>query len=296
MKQIKKEDLKVGETYFGKTLYDRIIKITNISENSLSAEGLNLNLKMIFNYYNNYFKNLSILRLATPEEKHWLETCISAGKFIDYKNIMIKEPKSKFLSGNTVQNKEGAIFTLRDVITPTIDNSLNKGKPFEIIGFRWNTNKTEICAITEVHTPYGIGIDKIELYSKNVVLSENNKTNLQNEFISFKLTTEIKDSLSINNNKETLLDKAKRLYPIGTKFMCVNKNDINNLEKYSIVEKYDDFHKNLGIFTAGKFNSGSWICFYNKWAEIIEYPHGFKVGDIINSNKKYPKFVGKKDY
>lgn len=68
-----------------------------------------------------------------------------------------------------VESSEGAIYQLDDKITVFTKNSPNKSKVFTIKGFRWNNAKTNICAITELHGKYGIGLDKIELYSEPVV-------------------------------------------------------------------------------------------------------------------------------
>jgi hypothetical protein len=65
---------------------------------------------------------------------------------------------------STVQSSEGAVFELGDKITVFTRTSPNKGKMFTIQGFRWNNNKTSICALTESHGKNGIGLDKIELY------------------------------------------------------------------------------------------------------------------------------------
>jgi hypothetical protein len=64
----------------------------------------------------------------------------------------------------SVINEEGNIFMIGDMITPTIVGSSNKGKSFKITGFRLNNDNTMVCAITDTHKPYGIGIDKIEHY------------------------------------------------------------------------------------------------------------------------------------
>lgn len=78
---------------------------------------------------------------------------------------IIEETKYNFLSKTKVISSDGEIFTVGDIITPTIKNSVNKGKPFKIKYFRWNNSKTFICAVTSTHSN-GIGIDKIQLYIK----------------------------------------------------------------------------------------------------------------------------------
>ena len=86
MKKLQKSDLKEGEIYWfiGSTIkFLNKISTTNINRYS--------------NYlYNNTYCNMegtnlqnavSILE-TTPEEKHWLETCIKADKFVSYKEAM----------------------------------------------------------------------------------------------------------------------------------------------------------------------------------------------------------------
>lgn len=90
--------------------------------------------------------------------------------------VIFEEPKDKVLLSSSepylnapfniikVQCSEGGIYKIGDKITVFDKTSPNKGKPFTIKSFRWNNAKTKICAITELHTPNGIDLDKIELY------------------------------------------------------------------------------------------------------------------------------------
>ena len=88
--------------------------------------------------------------------------------------VVLEEPKDKVLQridllgkGITivqVQCSEGGIYKIGDKITVFDKYSPNKGKPFTIKSFRWTNDKSKICAVTELHTPNGIGLDKIELY------------------------------------------------------------------------------------------------------------------------------------
>ena len=256
---------------------------------------------------------------------------------------------------NSVINEEGNIFMIGDMITPTIENSPNKGKGFKITGFRLNIDKSMICAITDTHTPYGIGIDKIEHFIEkdefvlpekwclkitnenvNFCKSLKNKElgfgekypytingyyspirtssdflgtfNLEDrveitfeQFKKYVLKEEVKpviiaqghadqlklketgiDSMVIPN--ETLLEKAERLYPIGTKFKCANGNDILRGEEFSIVKNYD----NKPMFQGDYLHSeNSWIVFNGKWAEIIGYEP--QIGDRFQIKTHYYK-------
>lgn len=421
-----------------------------------------------------HYLHEGIFTKATPEEKHWLNTCISADKFISYEEAMksfipeyveciklfhynwslskgkiYKFPKpiddegverkyitnwkrwndyfkpstkeaydAQFkdkLSSETLNkivefnknlkvvkpfeilkqrkatqfieqviNEEGNIFMIGDIITPTITDSPNKGKGFKITGFRLNNDKSMICAITDTHTPNGIGIDKIEhfiekdefvlpekwcikntdniigdyfnkmtntrdnLYNKSwhknnylhshsfrdTSLIDFSQRNIDKSFSNIRIResfTEITfdqfkkyvlkeektfenfgkkvdeiiiaqshsdqlklkqsgiDSIVIPN--ETLLEKAKRLYPVGTKFIPTMRSSSNNYEISS-----GDLHlTESGNYIVDRSNSRFSVYFKNrdKWATIIEDEP--KVGDrFVISTKATSYYEGLK--
>ena len=246
MKQLEKKDLIKDQIY--KHINGPIF-MWNINDSKYYL-GSN-NLPNEINYFGTvgFFDGNGITE-ATPEEKHWLEVCIAANRFISYEEAMktfipeyvectlqqvgsdynlgkiykvnttsqnvnkieshnnqgmafyqmnkhrfkpsakeaydaqfvVKEPKDKVLLNRAnsnhnsqiltiskVESSEGAIYQLGDKIKVFTKDSPNKGKVFTIKGFRWNNAKTAICAITELHSKNGIGLDKIELYSEPVV-------------------------------------------------------------------------------------------------------------------------------
>ena len=69
--------------------------------------------------------------------------------------------KSYFIDEKTVVSKDNVLFRISDIVTIKDNKSPNYGKLLTILGFRWNKSETEICAITNIHTTCGIGIDKI---------------------------------------------------------------------------------------------------------------------------------------
>lgn len=69
--------------------------------------------------------------------------------------------KSYFIDEKTVVSKDNVLFKISDIVTIKDNKSPNYGKLLTILGFRWNKSETEICAITNIHTTSGIGIDKI---------------------------------------------------------------------------------------------------------------------------------------
>lgn len=69
--------------------------------------------------------------------------------------------KSYFIDKKTVVSKDNVLFKISDIVTIKDNKSPNYGKLLTILGFRWNKSETEICAITNIHTTSGIGVDKI---------------------------------------------------------------------------------------------------------------------------------------
>jgi hypothetical protein len=194
---------------------------------------------------------------------------------------------------NSVINEEGNIFMLGDMITPCSSNSHNKGKSFKIIRFRLNNDKTMICAITDTHNPYGIGIDKIEHFIEKE-LSPIQLANIQHPKLAIlyekvviaqshadqlKLKQAGIDSIVIPN--ETLLEKAKRLYPVGTKFKCIYQRNNSINEIYQVIEIASQKSLLSDIKVKTNNPKGFWKNIYdsslNQWAEIIEDKP--KVGD-----------------
>ena len=138
-----------------------------------------------------------------------------------------------------VENNEGNQFFIGD----TVIGSKTKIKS-KIISFKYNVDKTAILAITDKTSNIGIGINHLEHYIEPKVEVE-----------------------------ETLLEKAKRLYPVGTKFINPNGN-----KECVIKEKGDYFKGNnnniyhslkSGIY---KYEEGLSGCIYmnNTWSKIIE--------------------------
>jgi hypothetical protein len=162
------------------------------------------------------------------------------------------ETKSKFIDNNTVETSEGSIFKVGDKVT--IYNSDNK-TIFKILSFRWKNDQSEICAVVP-NLPNGIGVDKLEIYLKP------------------------KKVVVTSNDNESLLDKAKRLYPIGTKIKSVLSD--SSFYGKIINHNFFEYTTSIGIET-----DIYWVTVYcdNKWAEVIEYPHGFKVGDKIKLSR-----------
>lgn len=76
--------------------------------------------------------------------------------------------------------------------------------------------------------------------------------------------------------KETNLEKAKRLYPIGTNYKSPYSDDIGTLVGihesigsgiYGRAKREDNTYKNL------------YICYNGNWAEIISYPEPQVIND-----------------
>ena len=229
MEYIKKEELKDGDVFVvkepTKNKTELEIWLENTKSLNLSLEDLEnyIGSGQTCNYYSIYMK---------------LEGHYSKGRakiLFDKWNEKVIEPLPQFKVIETietitkVENNEGNQFFVGDiVISPN-------GTIQTIESFGYNKAKTNIIAFTNKQSRLGngIGIDKIEHYIEPKVEVE-----------------------------ETLLEKAKRLYPVGTKFIPVmrsyNTPDISTGE----------FRENGGDI----FHRKDWVSifFQNKWAEIIE--------------------------
>jgi hypothetical protein len=294
MEYIKKEELKEGEIY--KAIDESLTFIIKATKN--------LNNVMNIPSYNEFMKsgnfNSSYINFtnATPEQKHWLTSCITADKFITFEEAMktfipeyvecilqytnsdyfvgkiykvnvngniiggfalykhnikrfkpstkeaydaqfvVKEvkvikplPQFKVIESvetiTKVENNEGNQFFIGDVV------KTEAGLHFKIIGFKYDENKTKILAIATDNYPEVVkDINDIEHYIEPKV-------------------------------EETLLEKAKRLYSIGTRYIS-EPNDVyfNRIQSSTAIFEV----RNQGIFC--KNNSG-WVFYKNKWAEII---------------------------
>ena len=350
MKQLQKSDLKNGEIYI--CIIPRInIKYLIEKTENLMCNNIEISTSKNKLFYGGNFNGSNNQFFeATPEEKHWLETCIKENKFVSYEEAMktfipeftlpekwyikarllnddqlqklvdylilinknngvysvniikkwypfissvkgshyiadpqfindeyheitfnqfkqyvlkenttiteepkvvLEEPKDKVLTLSSnygkesivkVECSEGGVYRIGDKITVFDRYSPNKGKIFTIQDFRWSKDKSKICAVTELHTPNGIGLDKIELY----------------------VEPKVKQELS-------LLEQAKLKYPIGTKFkvacqphvICtVLNHDTYYFQTEEICNLYVE-GQNYGV-------NGATVYYKGKWAEIVD--------------------------
>lgn len=77
-------------------------------------------------------------------------------------NIFLRPENIPNQNIHSVMNKDGNTFDIGDEIT--LIEGVNKGNKFIITAFRMKKDGSTVCAITESHTPYGVGINKIEHY------------------------------------------------------------------------------------------------------------------------------------
>lgn len=131
-----------------------------------------------------------------------------------------------------VENNEGNQFFIGDVVKS------DKNTVYNIIGFKYNVDKTDILALATELPAIGISINKIEHYIEPKV--------------------EVKE--------ETLLEKAKRLYPIGTTISNYN------LGKGCVFKtNSDDFYESNGDILVKCPGSGNYTIYCNnEWAKIIK--------------------------
>jgi len=126
---------------------------------------------------------------------------------------------------------------------------------------------------TKIHNGYiEITFDQFKKY----VLKETEKPIVIAESIKDMLDLKSKGVDSIVLSQETLLEKAKRLYPIGTRFKTARGNNSEYL-----VKSYSEFRENLDSAICIETNGNGTVYFNKNWAEIIEYTHNFKISDKI---------------
>ena len=196
---------------------------------------------------------------------------------------VLEEPKDKVLLSRAnsnhnsqtltitkVESSEGAIYQLGDKIRVFTKDSSNKSKVFTIKGFRWNNAKTNICAITELHTTNGIGLDKIELYSEPVIKIVED----------FKLPEKWCVKRTIDN------------YKIINNW-C-NNNYINN-ESYSYVDAYNYIYSEEPINAMNSYKRRTYLSYqdlsfteitFEQFEQYVLH-NGFKVGDRFTKQKYF---------
>jgi hypothetical protein len=132
-----------------------------------------------------------------------------------------------------VENNEGNQFFIDDEVIGSKTKIKSK-----IISFKYNVDKTAILAITDKAPNIGIGINHLEHYIEPKVEVE-----------------------------ETLLDKAKRLYPIGTKVKTVCFGRVTTIKTDIFHEISHDLDK---VIYADNGNISIYSEKENHWATIIE--------------------------
>lgn len=115
---------------------------------------------------------------------------------------------------------------------------------------------------------YEFVINKIHNYSGHNVYFPKKGSGVYSEFVELVKKGKSKEEL----NKEELLEEAKKIYPVGTEFKCVNNNP-KDLHK-CIIKDHNDFQL---ITLSGKwsiYHGNNWIFMgdRNQWAEIISLP------------------------
>ena len=238
MEYIKKEDLIKDEVYINNNHCRHIFKYENDLYNCINIySDKSAKINTLFKR-GNFTNNKLVFTKATPQEKHWLERCIAADKFIEFTEAMKtfeKElPQFKIIESietiTKVENNEGNQFFIGDVVISS------NGTIQTIESFGYNKAKTNIIAFTNKQSILGngIGINKIEHYIEPKV-------------------------------EETLLEKAKRLYPIGTKFKAARGSN----GEYK-VQSNSEFRENGDGAICIKTQGNGTIYYNGVWGEIIE--------------------------
>lgn len=217
MEYIKKEELIKGEIYKN-TNNDIIFKCLN----DKTSQGVGFRIINKCFVKNNWFSSNLEYLLATPEEKHWLNTCIEQNKFITFEEAMktftVEEkvieplPQFKIIESietiTKVENNEGNQFFIGDLVIGIKSKIKSK-----IISFKYNVDKTTILAITDKTLNMGIGINHLEHYIEP-------KVKVKNEFNNFKIGDTIKLKLVTYN------DNTYKIVKIVNNVLFYKGNDI----------------------------------------------------------------------
>lgn len=197
----------------------------------------------------------NVKRLATEEEKAWLNHCIKKDKFVP-KEEFLKQYKQEFIVGKWYKYNNWYIKYLK------------------------NSN--------------GYFRSSEEIFNKEHKIIESNFGECDKEKVLLTDLNEISDYLpeghvdKIMTIKESLLEEAKRKYPIGTVFKSALKHDSNPYVGKVVKGMYLDNNSHI-------WNGDSIGFLYDngKWAEIVSNleVNEFKKGDYIvllkKSNTKY---------
>jgi len=178
------------------------------------------------------------IRLATDEEKAWLEHCIKEDKFVEYEEF-IKVYKPQFIVGKWYKN----IGSCQDYIAPFVG----------IEDSRWLSNNKRGYIWNNVYET-----DSAKYISSNF----ENATLVDIQEIQEFLPQDHPDKqLDIKQIQE----ECKKRFPIGCKFKCAGSSII-----YTLNEKEDTYEILEENIDAG-FGQG-FLYYKGKYAELIETP------------------------
>ena len=233
-------ELKEDEYYVGEWDGRRVIFI-----HSKYKETPGINSDDVFKFTEKWCSGGNInFRTPTLEEKHWLDACIKADKFIPLEEEAITEFKKDdyivILKNSTNSFKINYCFKQREsykYIKPEFDNHNSKtnGLPFLSIfnkdNWRYATPE-EIAEYERIGKPYNV-------------------------------TTLNQKELSM----EEIQEECKRRFPIG----CTFKNPCNN-QNYTIEENDRNTYKIIENQYIDGGESKGYLYYKDKYAELIETP------------------------
>jgi hypothetical protein len=188
----------------------------------------------------NFTNQINKYRLATPEEKQWLDACIEQNKFIP-KDEALKPTKTKYEVVHCTTQEEW-------------DFVLSKNS--DSICAKYATEYTkDICFVYGFHN-YGTQSD-LDWFKQN--------NSLIYSFQAWCDKFRHKPDFIKKPNMEDLITEAKRRYPVGTIFKCLHKCQGGPIIKEDHTFNSDD--RCIRVL-----NGCGCIYEDGKWAEIIETP------------------------
>lgn len=180
-----------------------------------------------------YINKFSIETWARVECDNKAQSCDEY--FTNLKLFVEETPNFKVIDPNTVENKEGNVFIIGDNVTVTNDPEKLQ---FNIIHFEKSNGNKKMLAVTNCKHRKKVYIDKLE----HVLVFEEKQT-------------------IVESKVETLLKKAKRLYPNGTRYIPIGSQCELQIDNEIFIES------RFGIHLEG---GRGWLFFNSKWAKIIE--------------------------
>lgn len=248
-KIMKKEDLKEGEIYIAEDSGNAFI-VEYSTGYFIGCSGQNRDVNRLSGFSRGFSHSNYTYREASEDLKLWLKACIAANKFIPKEEALKKEEKWIPKEGDWVY-----------IIKSWHGCTLPIGQAYKVTRLQKFTDICFYCNINERNSesnPHWTSIEATDCYRKA----------LPHEIPSSTIAT-------INTSIESNLERAKREYPIGTKFIAPD-----NGRTYTVKGNWYEVSGNILCYN--DVSSGGQYLFRDGiWAEIISLEELWQVGGSV---------------